>query len=98
MQAVAPMQVNIHEAKTQLSKLIRYALEGEEVVIAKGNHALVRLEALPGAREQPRLGTERGLILRMDEDFGRPVRRIRRLRILISKDSVFAEYPVKVLW
>ena len=42
-----PMQVNIHEAKTHLSKLIRYALEGEEVVIAKGNRALVRLEVLP---------------------------------------------------
>ena len=46
------MQANIHEAKTHLSKLIRYALEGEEVVIAKGNRALVRLEALPGARER----------------------------------------------
>ena len=35
-QAVVPVQVNIHEAKTHLSKLIRYALEGEEVVIARG--------------------------------------------------------------
>ena len=41
------MQANIHEAKTHLSKLIRYALEGEEVVIAKGNRALVRLEVPP---------------------------------------------------
>ena len=72
-QAVVPVQVNIHEAKTHLSKLIRYALEGEEVVIARGNHALVRLEVLPGAREQPCLGTERGLILRMDEDFDAPL-------------------------
>ena len=63
------MQVDIHEAKTHLSKLVRYALEGEEVVIARGNRALVRLEVLPGAREQPRLGTERGFILRMDEVF-----------------------------
>ena len=51
-QVVVPMQVNIHEAKTHLSKLIRYALEGEEVVIAKGNRALVRLEVLPGARPE----------------------------------------------
>ena len=67
------MQVDIHEAKTHLSKLVRYALGGEEVVIARGNRALVRLEVLPGAREQPRLGTERGFILRMDEDFGAPL-------------------------
>ena len=73
MQAVVPMQVDIHEAKTHLSKLVRYALEGEEVVIARGNRALVRLEVLPGAREQPRLGTERGFILRMDEDFDAPL-------------------------
>ena len=33
----------------------------------------VRLEVLPGARERPRLGTERGLILRMDEDFDAPL-------------------------
>ena len=66
-------QVNIHEAKTQLSKLIRCALEGEEVVIARGNRALVRLEVLPGAREQPRLGTERGLIVRMDEELDAPL-------------------------
>ena len=67
------MQVNIHEAKTHLSKLVRYALEGEKVVIAEGNRALVRLEVLPGALERPRLGTERGLILRMDEDFDAPL-------------------------
>ena len=67
------MQVDIHEAKTHLAKLVRYALEGEEVVIARGNRALVRLEVLPGARAQPRLGTERGLILRMDEDFDAPL-------------------------
>ena len=67
------MQVNIHEAGKHLAKLIRYALEGEEVLIAEGNRALVRLEVLPGAREQPRLGAERGLILRMDEDFDAPL-------------------------
>ena len=67
------MQVDIHEAKTHLSKLVRYALEGEEVVIARGNRALVRLEVLPRAREQPRLGTERGFMLRMDEDFDAPL-------------------------
>ncbi|MDE2923900.1 MAG: type II toxin-antitoxin system prevent-host-death family antitoxin [Acidobacteriota bacterium] len=66
-------QVNIHEAKTHLSRLIREALEGEEVVIAKGNRPLVRLDVLPEARGARRLGTVPGLIVRMDEDFDAPL-------------------------
>ena len=41
------MVVTVHEAKTQLSKLIRAAEAGEEVIIARGNKPVVRLEALP---------------------------------------------------
>ncbi|MGK5092518.1 hypothetical protein WDW89_10960 [Deltaproteobacteria bacterium TL4] len=33
-------QVNIYEAKTHLSKLSQEALNGQEVIIAKGNHPL----------------------------------------------------------
>ncbi len=36
-------KVNIHEAKTQLSKLIDKAVNGEEVVIAKAGEPIVRL-------------------------------------------------------
>jgi prevent-host-death family protein len=35
--------VNIHKAKTELSKLIKMALEGEEIVIAKAGKPLVHL-------------------------------------------------------
>jgi prevent-host-death family protein len=34
---------NIHEAKTQLSKLIESALAGEEIIIAKAGKPLVKL-------------------------------------------------------
>ena len=37
------IQVNIHEAKTQLSKIIDQACRGEEVVIAKAGTPGVRL-------------------------------------------------------
>jgi prevent-host-death family protein len=37
------MEVNIHEAKTQLSKLIERAVLGEEVIIAKAGKPLVKL-------------------------------------------------------
>jgi prevent-host-death family protein len=35
--------VTIHNAKTQLSKLIEAAMAGEEIVIAKGDKPMVRL-------------------------------------------------------
>jgi prevent-host-death family protein len=37
------MEVGIHEAKTKLSKLIPAALSGEEVIITKSGHPLVKL-------------------------------------------------------
>ncbi|EGF92923.1 prevent-host-death family protein [Asticcacaulis biprosthecium C19] len=37
------MQVTIHAAKTQLSKLIEAAASGEEVVIARGRTPVARL-------------------------------------------------------
>ena len=67
------LTVNVHEAKTHLSRLIREALDGEEVVIARGNRPLIRLEVLSGAREARELGTARGLIVRMDDDFDAPL-------------------------
>lgn len=36
-------KVNMHEAKTHLSKLLEKAMNGEEVVIAKAGKAMVRL-------------------------------------------------------
>ena len=45
------MQVNVHEAKTQLSKLIEAALRGEEVVIARDHKPAVRL--VPVEAHQP---------------------------------------------
>lgn len=67
------MQVNIHEAKTHLSRLIKRALAGEEVVIARRHKPLVRLEVIASEDRKPRLGTGRGLIRRMDENFDDPL-------------------------
>ncbi len=35
--------VNMHEAKTKLSKLVEEALAGEEIILAKAGKPLVRL-------------------------------------------------------
>ena len=40
------MIFTVHQAKTQLSKLIAAALAGEEVVIARGSEPMVRLTPL----------------------------------------------------
>jgi prevent-host-death family protein len=55
------VKVNIHEAKTQLSRLIERALEGEEVTIAKAGHPLVRLIPIPPSK--PVLGSARGSVV-----------------------------------
>lgn len=51
-------QVTIHVAKTTLSKLIEAALDGEEVVIAKGSKPVVRL--VPVARGAFKIGLLKG--------------------------------------
>lgn len=48
-----PTTVNIHEAKTQLSRLIERVERGEEVIIARSGRPVVRLVGL-GASFRPR--------------------------------------------
>jgi prevent-host-death family protein len=65
-------QVNIHEAKTHLSKLIQEALDGEEVVIAKGNKPVVKLVSLYPQSVSRHLDLAKGKI-QMSEDFDEPL-------------------------
>jgi prevent-host-death family protein len=51
-------QVTIHAAKTNLSKLIEAALNGEEIVIAKGSKPVVRL--VPVERPAFQIGLLKG--------------------------------------
>lgn len=51
-------EVGVHEAKTQLSRLIAEALEGREVVICRNGKPMVRLE--PIKHRGMRLGELRG--------------------------------------
>jgi prevent-host-death family protein len=52
--------VNIHEARTHLSRLIQEAVEGEEIVIARGNEPLVRLVLVESARPREASAGPRG--------------------------------------
>ncbi len=55
--------VNTHEAKSQLSKLIAAAREGEEVVICQAGKPVARLTAFEPQRKVPRLGTGKGKVV-----------------------------------
>lgn len=54
--------VNIHEAKTQLSKLVAKAVAGEPFVISKAGEPLVRVTALAAPVKAKRLGFLEGEI------------------------------------
>ena len=66
-------QVNIHQAKTHLSRLIQEALSGTEVIIARDNRPMVRLDVLPQAKPERRIGGAAGLVLEMAPDFDAPL-------------------------
>lgn len=65
------MEVNIHHAKTHLSKLIQQAEDGEEVIIARAGKPAVKL--VPVAKKSKRriIGSARGKIW-ISDDFNSP--------------------------
>jgi prevent-host-death family protein len=67
---VKPGKINIHQAKTHLSRLIEDVANGNEVLIAKGGRPMARLIPL-GRDDSPRRpGLLKGK-LRIAEDFDR---------------------------
>lgn len=59
---------NIHEAKSQLSKLVDRALKGEEVIIARAGTPVVRLVPVRQSDTPRRGGQWKGRV-RIAEDF-----------------------------
>ena len=62
--------VNMHEAKTQLSKLVDRAVKGEWFVIAKAGKPLVKVVALDTPKAPRRLGFLKGEFT-VPDDFNR---------------------------
>ena len=65
------MQMNIHDAKTNLSKLIEAAEAGEEVIIARNNVPVVRIVAV--TKSGFRFGLLQGLVSGPIPDFLEPM-------------------------
>jgi prevent-host-death family protein len=64
--------VNMHEAKTQLSKLVERARKGEEIIIAKDGKPVVRLVPVAPAGREGTMGLYAGKIA-VHEDFNAPL-------------------------
>ena len=62
--------VNIHEAKTHLSRLVEDAAKGDSFIIAKAGKPMVRVVALdtPPIAQRQRVGFARGTI-QVPDDF-----------------------------
>ena len=64
-----PTIVNVHEAKTQLSRLLKRAHDGEEIILAKAGKPYARLVPLDnGLPRQPGIASGR-----VDDAFFKPL-------------------------
>ena len=81
------MKVNMHEAKSQLSRLAKAAWEGEDVVIAKAGEPYLRLVPYRERKARRKLGGLEGQI-RMSPDFDEPDS---ELMDLIEQSSIFPD-------
>lgn len=66
------MLVNIHDAKTHLSKFINQALKGDEIIIARAGKPLIKLVPFTEETEVRRGGQFKGLI-EISKDFDAPL-------------------------
>jgi prevent-host-death family protein len=64
--------VNVHEAKTRFSKLLKRVQLGEEIVIAKAGKPVARLVPFAPAALVRKPGSARGMIT-ISDDFDAPL-------------------------
>jgi prevent-host-death family protein len=65
-------EVNTHEAKTQLSRLLRRVAAGEEITIANRGVAVARLVPMPKPASKRQLGVY-GDTIKIADDFDAPL-------------------------
>ena len=66
------MEVNVHEAKTHLSKLLERVALGEEVVIAKAGKPVAKLVPVERTRRKFQFGSAKGQFV-VPDDFNDPL-------------------------
>jgi len=60
--------VNMHDAKSNLSKLVTQAHEGDEIIIARAGRPVAKLVAISPAPRRSILGAMKDLIPEMSEE------------------------------
>lgn len=65
------MDIGVHEAKTQFSRLLRRVASGEEIIITRGGKPIARLVPVESPRNR-QLGRDVGLF-EVPEDFNAPL-------------------------
>ena len=85
MSAEPPAQFNIHDAKTNLSRIIERVEHGEEIVISRAGHPVAKVVPLPRKPRRAGRGSLRGKLVLADDwdspevneaiarDFGMPL-------------------------
>lgn len=64
--------INIHEAKTHLSRLVEEVAAGKEIIIAKAGKPMARLSPIAAGMKKKRLGLLKGRI-KVAENFNAPL-------------------------
>jgi prevent-host-death family protein len=63
------MTVNMHEAKTQLSRLVEKAERGEETIIARAGKPAARIVPIDQKPKKRKLGVLEGMGYKVPDDF-----------------------------
>jgi prevent-host-death family protein len=63
------MKYTVHQAKTNLSRLLEEAAEGKEVIIARGDEPVALLVPIGKARKKRQPGSLKGQIAYTDDAF-----------------------------
>jgi prevent-host-death family protein len=64
--------INIHEARTHLSRIVDEVAAGAEVIIAKAGKPMARLSPLQAGPQPKKLGTLKGQV-KVPDDFNTPL-------------------------
>ena len=66
------ISVNVHEAKTHLSRLLERVAAGEEIIISKANKPMAKLTPLSKPKTDRVPGLDKGVI-QIPDDFDAPL-------------------------
>ena len=88
------MQVNMHEAKTHLSKLVQAVLDGEEVILARNGEAVVQITKYTPVVPKRKPGSLKGKIWLAD-DWDSPETN-RMINEMMIPKSLFPDEPVVI--